>query len=61
MTHAFPRMYLKPFKKLAARVLSGQKPSATPRGFKPDKTLLLGFLNITQNVGNNRSPSAQGA
>ena len=26
LTHAFPRMFLKPFKKLAARVLSDQKP-----------------------------------
>jgi hypothetical protein len=33
--------FLKPFKKLAGRVLLGLKPLA--RGFKPNKTLLLVF------------------
>jgi hypothetical protein len=37
--------FLKPFKKLAGRVLLGLKPLAlrAPRGFKPNKTLLLVF------------------
>ena len=34
--------FLKPFNKLAARILSGLKPHGLrPRDFKPDKTLLL--------------------
>ena len=38
----YRRSFLKPFNKLAARVLSGPKPlGLRPRGFKPDKTLLL--------------------
>ena len=39
----FLKLFLKLFKTLAARVLSGLKHSATPRVFKPDKTLLLVF------------------
>ena len=40
--------FLKPFKKLAGRVLLGLKPLALRvRGFKPNKTLLLVFLNST--------------
>jgi hypothetical protein len=36
--------FLKPFKKLAGRVLLGLKPLALrARGFKPNKTLLLVF------------------
>jgi hypothetical protein len=37
--------FLKPFKKLAGRVLLGLKPLALrARGFKPNKTLVLLFL-----------------
>ena len=43
--------FLKPFKKLAGRVLLGLKPLALrARGFKPNKTLLLGFLNSTSST-----------
>ena len=38
--------FLKPFKKLAGRVLLGLKPLALrARGFKPNKTLLLVFAD----------------
>jgi hypothetical protein len=41
--------FLKPFKKLAGRVLLGLKPLALrARGFKPNKTLLLVFKIVQQ-------------
>ena len=40
--------FLKPFKKLAGRVLLGLKPLALrARGFKPNKTRPASFLNST--------------
>ena len=37
----YPHGFLKQFNKLADRVLSGIKRSASPRALYPDKTLLL--------------------
>ena len=43
--------FLKPFKKLAGRVLLGLKPLALrARGFKPNKTLLLVFKIVHKNI-----------
>jgi hypothetical protein len=49
------QMFLKPFKKLAGRVLLGLKPIAVrARGFKPNKTLLLFFYIVHKMLFNQK-------
>ena len=48
--HAFCGMFLKPFKKLAARVIGSKTTGLKPLG-KPDKTFLLVFQTLRKLSG----------